>query len=621
MSTESNVDLALGRLLTAVWREVARSADLRDATEGLLAILRPALPLDHLAVRLIERERSAIDTLAVAARPGVTLPAHVSRTVLDGRRFNEVVDWVRGGATAMARHGHHSGPLEFSLPAVPGHVLAGPLVGGSDVLGVAAVSRQGAPFDSAEHEIFDAVLEPLAAALANHVRLHALTRSREALEADKRALLSRLDRQDVTDVLVGGDTGLSDVLERVAQVGPTDVPVLLFGETGTGKEVIARAVHAKSRRASGPVVRVNCGAISPGLVDSELFGHEKGSFTGAVAARQGWFERADGGTLFLDEIGELPLDAQVRLLRILQDGTFERVGGQRTLTVDVRVVAATHRNLEEMVAIGTFRQDLWYRLSVFPIRLPPLRERRADIPLLAAHYAWRVGMRLAGAPLVVEPEDLERLVAYSWPGNVRELAAVIERAGILGGGHSLRVEAALGIQPTQTASRSATHRHGASVGGEAASGVNVVLRPLARFDDHMRTHIEAVLRRTGGRVQGPSGAAKLLALNPFTLRSKMRKLGISPRAVRLGSRNEVDPPRVDGSPGAVHHARTGLGDGPVTFHEAASAHVRAALEQSAGRLEGPSGAAALLDVNPYTLRARMRRLGIDGRTYRQRHTS
>src|SRR6185503_15711772 len=205
-------------------------------------------------------------------------------------------------------------------------------------------------------------------------------------------------------------------------------------------------------RAAGPIVRVNCGAIPSELVDSELFGHERGSFTGALATRKGWFERADGGTLFLDEIGELPLAAQVRLLRILQDGTFERVGAQRPQSCDVRLVAATHRDLREMVAAGTFRQDLWYRISVFPVRLPSLRERPGDVPHLAAHFAASAGKRLGGAPLTVSPDDLALLLAYPWPGNVRELAAVLERAAILGDGRHLEVAAALG-RPTGAPAR------------------------------------------------------------------------------------------------------------------------------------------------------------------------
>jgi DNA-binding NtrC family response regulator len=302
--------------------------------------------------------------------------------------------------------------------------------------------------------------------------------------------------------VIGAEAGLRDVMRQVEQVARTAAPVLIFGETGSGKEVVARAIHERSGRARGPVLRVNCGAISPELVDSELFGHERGSFTGAFAQRSGWFERAHGGTLFLDEIAELPLAAQVRLLRVVQDGVFERVGGTRPLKVDVRVVAATHRDLRAMAEHGTFRADLWYRLAVFTIRLPALRERHADIPALAAHFAELAARRLGARPLPLGPDDLARLRAYDWPGNVRELAAVIERAVVLGEGRRLDIARALG--------------------GSAA--------PTAEFptlDDAIRTHIMRALEKCRGRIDGPRGAARLLAVNANTLRSKMSKLGIS----------------------------------------------------------------------------------------------
>jgi transcriptional regulator with GAF, ATPase, and Fis domain len=261
------------------------------------------------------------------------------------------------------------------------------------------------------------------------------------------------------------------------------------------------------------MLKVNCGAIPPGLVDSELFGHERGSFTGAHDRHRGWFERADGGTLFLDEVGELPLAAQVRLLRVLQDGSLLRVGGQQPVRVDVRIVAATHRRLEEMVRAGTFREDLWYRIGVFPIRLPPLRERREDIPELAAHFAWRAGKRLGGHPLNPTPTDVQRLLAYPWPGNVRELAAVIERAVILGDGKRLEIATALGgFGPTAT---------------PPPDPLETLSDPaVASLDVAMVEHIERALEACRGRIEGPEGAAVLLGINPHTLRSRMRKLGI-----------------------------------------------------------------------------------------------
>ncbi|MFT3697400.1 MAG: sigma-54 dependent transcriptional regulator [Kofleriaceae bacterium] len=300
--------------------------------------------------------------------------------------------------------------------------------------------------------------------------------------------------------------GLRHVIDDVDRVAPTGAPVLLLGETGSGKEVVARAIHRRSSRATGPILRVNCGAIAPELVDSELFGHEKGSFTGALAQRSGWFERANNGTLFLDEIGELPLAAQVRLLRVLQDGTFERVGGTEELHTDIRLIAATHRDLAAMVRAGTFREDLYYRIHVFAIHLPPLRERRADIPALATHFTRLAGERLGTPSLDVTDADLASLQAYDWPGNVRELVAVIDRAAILGGGVRLEIQRALGVAgPTSPADQ---------------------VDDFPTLDAAMRAHIERALTKSRGRIEGAAGAAKLLGIHANTLRSRMEKLGV-----------------------------------------------------------------------------------------------
>jgi transcriptional regulator with GAF, ATPase, and Fis domain len=302
----------------------------------------------------------------------------------------------------------------------------------------------------------------------------------------------------------------------VELVARSDAPVLILGETGTGKEVVARAVHTRSRRAAGPFLRVNCGAIPPELIDSELFGHERGSFTGAVAQRKGWFERADGGTLFLDEVGELPAAAQVRLLRVLQDGSLQRVGGQQQLAVDVRVVAATNRDLAAMVQAGAFRADLWYRIAVFPIHLPALRERIEDIAALATHFAMQAAKRLGLAPQTPSAADIGLLSRYAWPGNVRELASVMERAAILGDGRRLEVARALGAAPEAPAPVAAP----------------VAAQPADTLDSAMARHIEAALAKTYGRIEGPFGAARLLGINPHTLRARMRKLGVEWRRYR-----------------------------------------------------------------------------------------
>jgi transcriptional regulator with GAF, ATPase, and Fis domain len=345
-------------------------------------------------------------------------------------------------------------------------------------------------------------------------------RLREAAEAERGALLRRLGRTDLGETIVGEQTGLKQVMERVDLVAHSDVPVLILGETGTGKELVARALHVRGTRHQGPFIRVNCGAIPPELIDSQLFGHEKGSFTGAEQARQGWFERADGGTLFLDEIGELPLEAQVRFLRVLQDGFVERVGGTHPIHVDVRVVAATHRDLAMMVREGRFREDLWYRLAVFPVLLPPLRERREDIRALANHFAERAAARFTLSPAHPSEEDIRLLQSYDWPGNIRELGTVIDRAAILGNGKGLEIAKALGpINDRGTQTPPPTARLSS---GKNASPRNEVLS----LDEATRTHIEMVLALTQGRIEGRRGAAALLKINPHTLRARMRKLGI-----------------------------------------------------------------------------------------------
>jgi hydrogenase-4 transcriptional activator len=504
-----------------LWREICRHPEIGGVLVKLAPQLRQELPLSAVFVRRFDLARRSLETVGEEARQDRELPQH-AHSEYSETQLEAVLAWCREGRVL---HGTPSAsPLIAVLapPGVRGDVLAGPLVDEEGPQGVLVLVADDA-FSSLHEQKARGLLEPFRLALENDRRFHELARLREAMEADNRALRTRLDRQDIVETIVGGDSGLREVSERIEQVSNTDVPVLVFGETGTGKEVVARAIHARSQRNKGPIVCVNCGAIPPGLVDSELFGHERGSFTGASGTRKGWFERADGGTLFLDEIGELPLDAQVRLLRVLQERMFERVGGTRSIHVDVRVVAATHRNLEDMVQAGTFREDLWYRLSVFPVYLPPLRERPADIPALASHFAWKAGKRLGGAPLVPSEADVELLIGYDWPGNVRELAAVIERAAILGGGKRLNVAGALGVRNVPRTTSSPPPPALAIVPTPIARGDE----PFETLDEAMCRHIARALERTGGRIEGKGGAADLLDINPHTLRSRMKKLGVA----------------------------------------------------------------------------------------------
>ena len=356
-----------------------------------------------------------------------------------------------------------------------------------------------------EAELRAAVVALEGARAALEENLEEIRQLKDRLEAENVYLRTEFAREAGFDAIIGQSPAILDVLAKVAQVAPTDSSVLLLGETGTGKELLAHAIHDKSPRRDAPLVTVNCAALPPSLIESELFGHEKGAFTGATASKTGRFEVAHGGTLFLDEIGELSADLQVKLLRVLQQGEFERVGSSRTRKVDVRIVAATNRDLRRAMADGSFRKDLYFRLSVFPIQVPPLRERREDIPLLVWAYINHRQPTLRRHIERVPKRVMEALMAYAWPGNVRELENVVERALILSNGSTLRIEETLG----------------AAIGNDDAPQ-----HDAERMDDVERMHIRRVLEGCGWQIAGKGHAAERLGLHPNTLRSRMLKLGI-----------------------------------------------------------------------------------------------
>jgi PAS domain S-box-containing protein len=400
--------------------------------------------------------------------------------------------WAPGGLSARRGDGG-----EFPIEATLSHVEAG------------------------GRELYTLILRDIDARQRAEEDLRRLSMQNEYLREEIRAAHN-------VEEIVGQSRALATVLEQVRLVAGTDSSVLILGETGTGKELVARAVHSASARRDRPLIKVHCAALPTGLIESELFGHERGAFTGATERRIGRFELANGGTIFLDELGEMPLETQVKLLRVLQEQEFERLGGGQTLRVDVRVIAATNRDLGRAVADGTFRSDLYYRLNVFPVHVPALRERREDLPLLvhyfAARYAAKIGRRITHVPA----EVMERLLSYPWPGNVRELENVIERAVILSLGPDLQVAPGALIPaapsppaPAPTAQPAPAVEvavpQPASAPGDGA--------PLS-LEETERKHILAVLMRTGWRIDGVSGAARLLDMNPSTLRSRMKKLGI-----------------------------------------------------------------------------------------------
>jgi transcriptional regulator with GAF, ATPase, and Fis domain len=364
-------------------------------------------------------------------------------------------------------------------------------------------------FSEKDVKLFSTLNEPFAIALSNALRYDELNQLKEIMADDIRYLHRKLQRSP-GEIIIGEDFGLKKVVEMARGVAPLDSPVLLLGETGVGKEIIANAIHSLSRRKDGPFIQVNCGAIPETLIDSELFGHEKGAFTGAIDKKRGCFERAGRGTIFLDEIAELPLQAQVRMLRVLQEKNIIRVGGSKQIDVDIRIIAATHQNLQEMVKKKLFRADLQFRLDVFPITIPPLRDRKEDIPALINHFIDKKAkeMQIPGPPKLA-PGAMNRLMAYSWPGNVRELENVVERALILSNGRPLTFNDIVQNDDSK------------NVEGTTSNEVG-----FPRLDLVNARHIEKALEITKGKIHGPTGAAKLLGLNPSTLRHRMRKLGI-----------------------------------------------------------------------------------------------
>jgi transcriptional regulator with GAF, ATPase, and Fis domain len=385
-------------------------------------------------------------------------------------------------------------------------VAAQPLIYSGEVLGVLAVFDRKR-LNEEEFRWLRIFADHAAIAIANARAFAQIEELRRKLEAENEYLREEVE-SGTSSGIVGSSSALRQVLDQIALVGPTDATVLIQGESGSGKELVARAIHECSARKGRPMVKVNCGAIPETLFESEFFGHVRGSFTGAVRDRMGRFEAADDCTLFLDEVGEIPLALQPKLLRVLQEGTFERVGEERPRKVDVRVVAATNRDLRHEAEAGRFRSDLYFRLSVFPIFVPPLRDRREDIPALAQIFADAACRRLKRKPLQLAPSDTQRLQLYDWPGNVRELQHVIERAAILSKGRSLE------LGPLEVRTPTAA----------APAAAPIITRQTLRNQE--RANIETALRASGGRIFGLRGAAQLLGMKPTTLASRIQALGI-----------------------------------------------------------------------------------------------
>ena len=390
-------------------------------------------------------------------------------------------------------------------------ILSLPLMSEGKLQGAMLLMAEGFDRYETEHADKFSILAPLfSVLLTSQLRQREVWRLKALLDED-----DEFHRRELvhfgTNKIIGRDLGLAPTMELVERVAGLDSPVLLLGETGTGKDVVAHALHRSSARAEGPFIRVNCGAVPESLLDSELFGHEKGAFTGAEKQKRGRFERAQGGTIFLDEIGELSAPAQVRLLRVLQNREFERVGGSETLKADIRIIAATHRDLEEMVRAGDFREDLWFRLNVFPIQIPSLRNRKVDVPALLTYFMERKSreLKLSAIPSL-SPESMPILMEYDWPGNVRELENMVERALILNPRGPLNFTELLSFDILQSPAPASEQSETESENLELV----------------IANHVRRVLARANGKVSGSGGAAERLGVNPSTLRHRMRKLGI-----------------------------------------------------------------------------------------------
>jgi transcriptional regulator with GAF, ATPase, and Fis domain len=494
---------------------ICGSLEIEKALYDCLMYIRNYIPADFIMMSTYDFQTGIGEVVAGAYANGENITSQKVTPPLDTQ--NAIMKVIESDHTAPLiivadRVGGHTlmrALSQFGIKPEASVMVIGPKPEWNLYGGICIASQTGEKYTEEHKHLFSLLNEPFAIAFINYLRYREVLRLKDILADDNRYLQNEL-RQQIGEEIVGANFGLKQVMEMVRQVAPLISPVLLLGETGSGKEVIANAIHNLSPRHNGPFIKVNCGAIPESLMDSELFGHEKGAFTGALFQKRGRFERANGGTIFLDEIAELTPGAQIRLLRVIQEKEIERVGGKETQHVDIRVIAATHRNLEVMMAEGKFREDLYFRLNVFPVFIPPLRQRRADIPALVQHLMMKKAREigLMEIPRMVTGA-IDRLINYSWPGNVRELQNAVERELILSQGKPLNFDS-IG-EPTKKIKLDIFQMNNGDASG---------------LDRAISQHIMRALEMTSGRVGGEKGAAKLLQMNPSTLRTKMRKLGI-----------------------------------------------------------------------------------------------
>ena len=530
--------------------QITRSLDLSVALRTTVSFLKRYFPVDAISLHQYSSEHRALKLLFLVdsanffhVEKWAPLPPDgikiMEKTVTELLYKTKITSCNRENAVALA----HAKALRPYLSLRNCGRLIGGMGLGQDLIGNIVFLGKGPECFSPEHErLLEMLLPPFSLVMANLLQFKRTMDFQVRLDEEKNRLAAenRLLRKRA---LVGGKSGLRKVFEAIRQLSGRDIPVLIEGETGTGKECVADAVQEVSGRFGKPYVKVNCGAIPDSLLDSEFFGYEKGAFTGAHAARPGFFEQAGGGTLFLDEVGELSPSAQIRLLRVLQNGEIQRLGGAQTRPVDVRIIAATNRNLEQMLQRGLFREDLYYRLNVFRIRIPPLRERAMDIPLLIRHFLTASAEKLGLPSPGLDQASFGRLQLYSWPGNVRELENMVERALIMDPSRPLNLAKHLPqdegwfLRPGDARNylqRLVDERLEQRLAqGIGDAGGTPLQTPMpsdgdpAPLDEVVAAHIRKALVACRGKINGPGGAAEFLRLPPSTLRKRMKKLNIS----------------------------------------------------------------------------------------------
>ena len=519
------------QLILEVAKAASSDLELAEVLESLIVALKPTSRFDAIAVFVIEGEYVRLHSLhveRVGRRPGESVESVIARVAstvnpapkpvlkqpLSGHHVSEVASsrkpYVSTDLEFQKRFPEDERLFQFGVRSY----ISLPLLKRGEMLGaVDFVSFEKRNFDRGEVQLLQDVSEIVSIAVSNALAFEEINALKEQLQAENRLLQDEIVQRSIFEEIVGSSQSLRNVLAAIDRVAPTDSTVLITGQTGTGKELIAHAIHRRSPRSGRALVKVNCAALPSELIASELFGHEKGAFTGALQQRIGRFEAANGGTIFLDEIGELTPEMQIALLRVLQEKEFERVGGNRTIQADVRVIAATNRDLQRHVAEGRFRADLYYRLNVFPIHAPSLKERIDDIPILVDYFISRFATRMGKRIRQIDRRTLEAFERYSWPGNIRELQNVIERGVILADSEVFRLEP--GTLPKDSQN-----------GSEAPTSESSDTR------EQQKARIEAVLKETRGRIAGPDGAAARLGLPASTLESRIKTLKINKHLFR-----------------------------------------------------------------------------------------